>query len=101
MKKALTKEQHDKLQQLGIDAISANDIAFLLELLPKEIGNDGYMTLGIEVQYDEEKYFWKVLYYDCAESVFVKDELIDALFDLVVWCVRNGVRLSSEKTKEV
>ena len=108
MKQQLTKEQSKRLIELGVPTEKASEsvveenhgenhswtypvftIGDLLEVLPKEIGNAGYMTLGMEVLYDEEKYFWKVLYYDCAGSVFEEDELIDALFDLVVWCIDN------------
>lgn len=109
MKQQLTKEQSRRLIELGVPAEKASNsvveethgdgqswtytvftIGDLLEVLPKEIGNDGYMTLGIEVLSDEYKYFWRVLYYDCAGSVFEEDELIDALFDLVVWFIENG-----------
>lgn len=96
MKTSLTKEQHEKLQELGIECVNTNDIAFLIELLPK----DEYTTSGFrflasttDERCNRLKNVWCAEYDSVVNSVdrcFYSTELIDALFDLVVWCVDNG-----------
>lgn len=87
MKQKLTKEQSQRLIELG--NVLAFTIGDLLEVVPKDLYDDGYTTLRIETMY-VGKQLWEVSYHNCDESEFSSVELIDALFDLVVWFVENG-----------
>lgn len=111
MRTTLTIEQSQKFCSLGLSSYFPDNIAIstgqgegwreiyyirfcltdLLAILPKDLGNDGYDTLCIETQSNGNNYFWRVYYSEHdADTNFCEDELIDALFELVVWCVENG-----------
>lgn len=87
MKQTLTKEQHEKLQELGIECVSANDLALLIEMPPKEIG--GY---SLDISYPLLLKEWSVGYTEHELELFgtISKELIDALFDLVILCIEKG-----------
>ena len=76
--------------------ISANHIypiftiGDLLEVLPKEIETDGGLRYGLNIMYDERA--WRVCYlngHSTTATVYC-DELIDALFDFIIWCIGVG-----------
>lgn len=108
MKQQLTKEQSQRLIELGLPTEKASasvveekqgngcswtypvfTIGDLLEVLPKDLGVCGFDTLIMEVQEKCGKYTWRALYYDSAGASFGHAELIDALYELVVWCIKN------------
>lgn len=113
MKTKLTPEQSQRLIELGVDPSNASDFEHLdpyglddtiptgvpiftlsdiLLLLPKRISkNDACLT--IIADYND---WWVGYEYDSAlsgkiDSVagYTAPELIDALFELLVWCITN------------
>lgn len=115
MKLQLTKEQSQHLIELGIDKYTASEVECegagneidkyvyfftlidLLEILPKEIFDEdlysrNYLTLectntglwhvGYAHEVSYEGYFFMIERF--------ADELIDALYELCVWCLENG-----------
>lgn len=93
MKQKLTKEQSQRLIELGVLAFTIGD---LLEVLPK----DEYTTICFiflasttDERCNRLKNVWCAEYDSVVNSVdrcFYSTELIDALFNLVLWCVENG-----------
>lgn len=117
MKQQLTKEQSRRLIELGVPTEKASasiaeetqgdgcswtypvfTIGDLLEVLSKEIyvekslcGSEKSLTIIIENELAVATYSYydgEDTYSDCAK--ICKKELIDALFDLAVWCIENG-----------
>lgn len=112
MKDILIPEQSQRLIELGIDPSKASDFEHLdpyglddaiptgvplftlsdiLSLLPKEIIIEGYpyhlnidypyLTCGVAARYLDEE--------DDSLTGVLCPELIDALFELLVWCITN------------
>ena len=108
MKTELTIEQSQKLIELGVDAKLASDeygggdckiipiftLSDLLSILPKEIEDNG-LTYGLSIWVDEGE--WHVKYHQTSlayrplsESYNESPELIDALYQLLIWTIENG-----------
>lgn len=112
MKTKLTPEQSDRLIELGVDPSKASCeqyvdtgkikngfelppqpkpvfiLSDILSLLPKEIEIGETMILRIKWAYSA----WFASYIDEDGSTtngFYKTELIDALYELLVWCITN------------
>lgn len=105
MKTELSEEQNEKLCELGIAPTIIKLIEFkfdlqdLLRILPKQIDVVEPNRIGkysIFILHYEDKYDVGYAHYDGAELFFTRTkkfrevQLIDALFELVVWCVQNG-----------
>ncbi len=117
MKRNLTVEQSDKLVKLGVDPSKASKyevfgntfygrgigenvkpiftLADILELLPKEIKNVYGDPYGLNLNWDED---WEAAYFNVAQFMSCQGgilhgctapELIDALYELLVWCIDN------------
>ena len=104
MKTQLTKEQSQHLIDLGVPKEKASDkisygflgydpiftLTDLLEILPKEIELDRkpkhFAQLNILYRFEK----WLVEYQDITLSVKIKEELIDSLYELCVWCLENN-----------
>lgn len=114
MKTNLTPEQSQRLIELGVDPSKASEnteygawadsehgrpiftLTDILSLMPKEIENEDGDPYGMQMDYDEKWeacYFnWVNLYMTNKESSLHSEfapELIDALFELLVWCITN------------
>lgn len=118
MKTKLTPEQSQRLIELGVDPSKASEVkefddelsqwthrgnpiftlSDIISLLPKEI--DGYPLLIFSKRFfeetDEVDEGWTVLYTNNDltaafgdKGIYSTTELIDALFELLVWCVTN------------
>lgn len=107
MKTELTTKQSQHLIELGVPKEKASDkwyfaavdcyypifnLTDLLEILPKELEED-----EITYRFRMEDYFggWLVGHYNKGipyylDKVFTAEELIDALYELVIWCIENG-----------
>jgi len=101
MKKYLDSDQLNKIEALGITFVNQGDIGDLLELLPKEICDD-----SDDDDY-EDRYLLKIypissrVSYEvisdplCGEydpfelEIFKSDELVDSLFDALIWIIAN------------
>lgn len=98
MKKRLTKEQSAHLISLGVPKEKASDkisygflgydpifnLTDLLGILPKEMfGSD------INMEWHKIPQKWMVCYAWKSNTVFFKEELIDALYELCVWTIEN------------
>lgn len=114
MKTTLSIEESTRLIELGVDPklaskrtpgiqiptddpniyykVKEGDTVFtlsdLLSILPKEIllGNRLYCNLKIQYIYEE----WAVNYSPHAMSIFRAPELIDSLYQLLIWCLEQG-----------
>ena len=112
MKTQLTKEQSDKLLELGVpkpmgtnpsvifvdeeipvDTIECEfTLGYLLEILPKEIYilNTPYHLNMVETpKYSECFYACHNVRY-IIEGFNKADELIDALYELLIWCITES-----------
>ena len=105
MKKYLDSDQLNKIETFGITFINQGEICELLELLPKEICDD-----SDDDDY-EDKYLLKIypisnrISYEvisdplCGEydpfelEIFKSDELVDSLFNALVWVITNKYML--------
>lgn len=122
MKQQLTKEQSQRLIELGVPVEKASvniveethgeshswtyptfTIGDLLNILPKVIfdSRDNH-DYSFNIRWCSESY--EVCYYNrtVAHSLFPiihKKELLDALFDLVVLCAKNKIELQKMKIK--
>lgn len=114
MKSQLTPEESQRLIELGVDPAKASEsrivckepylgapnrfcndvnvpiftLTDILSLLPREIEIGGIMTLNIKWVYSA----WFASYIDEDGSTtngFYGIELIDALYELLVWCITN------------
>ena len=105
MKSSLTETQSRYLVQLGVrKEIASERVSYgfagydprftltdLLKILPKEI-EDKYskiplvMTYGTYIEGSSDLWF---VYYDDNER-FCAKELIDALYELLIWVIKNG-----------
>lgn len=112
MKTKLTTEQSAHLIELGVprekaslilpiasyeieDILVTNGkpiftLTNLLEILPKDIYTDRDYPFRIESWFVECAVVWDIQYVGIAESFIQNKELIDALYELVVWCIENG-----------
>lgn len=121
MKTELTKEQSQRLIELGVPSSSAsmtsnqiergevyyNDyyqeiftLPDLLEILPKEIEDEewyGVYKLALTIKYTPHHKYVACYSYDKNgglwindESYFHAEELIDALYELCIWVLKNG-----------
>ena len=93
MKTHLTKEQSQRLMELGVPREKASrkhieltleeyrtfDLCDLLEILPKFVGQSG---LDIHVIATGE---WQAMFYAYHPSSKIAPELIDALYELACW----------------
>lgn len=70
-------------------------LADILELLPKEIKNVYGDPYGLNLNWDKD---WEAAYFNVAQFMFCQGgvlhyctapELIDALHELLVWCINN------------
>ena len=95
MKTELTTEQSQHLIELGVPECFASHIDYrknsiftlenLLKILPKEI--EGYGTRIIKYN---PIWGMEMAFYDRADMVPCKaEELIDALYELTVWCLKK------------
>lgn len=107
MKKQLTKEQSQRLIELGVHRIST--IGDLLELLP------GYIGLEVRNKYGVERgtlccdltitskyivsYECTILDHKAKETIveFSDSNLIDSLYCMVIWCIENGYIKTDKK----
>ena len=107
MKTELTIEQGSFLENRGIKSASkwveAKDavgsykapiftLADILELLPKEIKRNGYGSYTLNIVADN--HYWDVEYRywrgdDDTLALFESTELIDALYELLLWVIDN------------
>lgn len=112
MKTKLTKEESAHLINLGVPKEKASDkeaiidrkgdgfptitgyasifrLTDLLEILPKEIELERKPKhfAQLSILYRLER--WWVEYQDITLSVRIKEELIDALYELTIWCIEN------------
>lgn len=116
MKDKLTPEQSQRLIELGVDASKASkvhhvdpyglddavatnqpifDLSDVLSLLPKEIKHKGD-PYGLDINWDDS---WSASYFNAVNFVTPykegsiafeqAPELIDALYELLVWCIAN------------
>lgn len=106
MKDTLTKEQSRHLIELGVprekaskDRISTVEmnvysiftLTDLLEILPKEIGGHGFMIIYHNENDDIYPNNYVVTYDNLLGSdAGIAEELIDALYELAVFCLENG-----------
>ena len=116
MKTQLTAEQSAKLIELGVSSLRASEIKEyddevsrwthrgdpiftlidILNILPKEIKRSNYNSYTFSIVADN--HYWNVEYRywrgDYAENdtlaLFESEELIDALYSLLVWCLEKG-----------
>lgn len=109
MKTQLTAEQSAKLIELGVspgkanglwlpgtDAIIPFALSDILDILPKEIKRNNYNSYTFSIVADN--HYWNVEYRywrgDYAENdtlaLFESEELIDALYSLLLWCLEKG-----------
>lgn len=102
MKKYLDSDQINKLENLGINFATGGDIGELLELLPKEIedsecNDDDYQDECLLKIYPISNRVSYEIVSDplCGEynpyelEIFKSDELVDSLFDALVWVITN------------
>ncbi len=110
MKDRLTPGQSQRLIELGVDPSKASsqniymkqgygsrgifqtpiaqpifDLSDILSFLPKSEKGIGGLVFGFSVEQGR----WKAFYDDCPESAKHGEELIDALFELLVWVLEN------------
>lgn len=99
MKTQLTKEQSAHLINLGVPKEKASEfdhdcrvdvfsLTDLLEILPKEIEYQD-LKYQIRIEWDEE---WYADYVEDGYSGVITakaEELIDALYELCVWCLES------------
>lgn len=114
MNNLLTHEQSQRLIELGVDLKLASrfniecqlddsvikfplfSLSDILSLLPKEI-TDHIGTYRLRMEFGERG--WSAYYVDYgingdddepyADGIFIATELIDALYELLVWCITN------------
>lgn len=109
MKTTLTIEQSARLIDLGIDAKLASEIEYrpksggygrigyrvysladLLSILPKEIEDNG-VTEDLNIIMSNDSVYVSYPYIHERLKVFiVARELIDALYQLLIWCLENN-----------
>lgn len=108
MKQQLTVEQSSELIKRGIARSKASEfsqweqhgsliftLSDLLEILPKSIRNSIPWIYGLNISWHDNK--WNVVYitwFDTTRYNVIHAcssvELIDALYQFVVWCLDNG-----------
>lgn len=112
MKDKLTPEQSQRLIELGVDVSKASgstevpcgnmichekifNLSDVLSLLPKEIIADTIMgedwPCPLSMRWDENRHLWVTAYETLPRPADVGNapELIDALYELLVWCITN------------
>ncbi len=102
MKTELTPEESAKLIELGVDPTLASScyntktsenciftLTDILAILPKGIVSEGRIY---HVVIHITNYFNEALYEhdEILLKGFARDELIDALYQLLIWCIANG-----------
>ena len=105
MKTKLTTEQSKHLIELGVPEEKATRVEFygayktnpiftltdLLDILPKEIEpKNGNACLEIQMFNDTCCVSYEYTGHGGCKAYFDADELIDALYELVVWCIENS-----------
>lgn len=110
MKTNLTSEQSQRLIELGVDPSKASektkvyepidvnhrwvskvpifDLSDVLALLPKEATLNG-ITDNLTIIIEPKRVLAGYPFYHSDEAMFYAPELIDALFELLVWCITN------------
>ena len=114
MKTQLTIDQSSRLIELGVDKEKASEyssymktsascrgiiqvptynpiftLADILSLLPKEITHNG-VTENLTIIVAPDKATVSYPFYDSNDATFTAPELIDALYELLIWTVENG-----------
>ena len=108
MKTQLTASESAKLIELGVspgkanglwlpgtDAIIPFALADILDILPKEIKRNAYSNYTFNIladnhYWDVEYRYWGGDHADDTLALFESEELIDALYSLLVWCLEKG-----------
>lgn len=112
MKTELTTEQSKHLIELGVPANKAsttsnqlhgdpyyNDyyqeifkLTDLLKILPKTLTCEHFYICPLMIMYDYEGNKLWIATYDDFDSLdyFKSEELIDALYELTIWCIKKG-----------
>lgn len=91
MKTELSTEQTKSLAELGVEAVTLTDV---LSILPKWIKYRN-MLLWLIIRVDQYEEHWCCAYqggtYDCdeADTLQSSEELIDALYELLVNCIED------------
>ena len=94
MKTKLTTEQIERLYELGLNVINLNEI---LSILPKKI-TDRQNIYNLEIGIWDSGDGWSICYRnritgtDDLESYQESEELVDAVFDIIVWVRTNKVK---------
>ena len=81
----LIKHENWEAQTLCINPRPIFSSADILSFLPKSKKGIGGLVFGFSVEQER----WKAFYDDCPESTKYGEELIDALFELLVWVLEN------------
>ena len=116
MKSVLTPEESHRLIDLGVDPKLASKETFIfnkiftltdiLAILPKEIEDSNLDIISTQVDIKNHKKVsgWMATYIDSHNDltftdglVFQAPELIDALYSLLVWVLKNGHSITVKK----
>ena len=101
MKTELTIEESTKLIELGVDpewakpfvkrgSIPIITLEHILELLPKEILIENRLE-PISIYWNIRRKGWSAYYPFANAPKIVKPELIDSLYQLLIWTIENKV----------
>ncbi len=95
MKTRLTPSQSQCLIELGVDPSKASELADILSLLPKMMKYKGD-PYGLNIEWDDN---WAASYFNAVKFIMPNEEgtmayesateLIDALYKLLVWLLKN------------
>ncbi len=100
MKTELTISESQKLISLGVDPKLASGFDYniraelftltdILAILPKEIEVNKKFTVELIFYWNKISKWWGA-YYDNLGEVMKAPQLIDALYQLLIWCINNG-----------
>ena len=101
MKTELTVEESARLIELGVDPKMASRETFIfdkiftlddiLSILPKEIEQEDRHPMTVVYYWNSTKKEW-IAYYDYVEKTIMASapELIDSLYQLLIWGFKNG-----------
>lgn len=120
MKTILSIEESARLIELGVDPkLASNDkvtynkngkpycqpiysLADLLSILPKEIEQSDRHPMTVVYYWNSTKKEW-ISYYDYVENTIMTSapELIDALYQLLIWCLtENKINLKTNNNEK-